>query len=270
MVSISLKSCARCNVCAVGPEVSFKYVALSWLTNFLYRVPVQNITVNMTTTTPTSTALPKASHFTTEARAIIGGTIIGLLLVVGIVAFILWHRRRRHIRIISAPSSTAMRSVSGIGLSPFILTHPDATHGDQVSWVGLQQPQYGSPEAVGANADANGPSSSTHSATYSRLLPFVPIGLSAKVLARMRAEPFRPQPPDYPPTLDVNGSRSPSPSVPAIEQRAATSSPMFRTVQSQFDRVWGEIQQLRAEMFNSEAPPSYAVGDAVEGTQSHG
>jgi len=267
MVSISLKSCARCNVCAVGPEVSFKYVALSWLTNFLYRVPVQNITVNSTTTTtPTSTALPKASHFTAEARAIIGG-IISLLLVVGIVAFILWHRRRRHIRIISAPSSAAMRSVSGIGLSPFILTHPDATHGDQVSWVGLQQPQYGSPETAGANAGADGPSSSS---THSRLFPFVPIGLSAKMLARMRAETLRPQPPDLPPTLDVSGSRSRSLSVPAIERRAATSPPMFRTVQAQFNRLWHEMQQLRAEIFNSEAPPSYAEGDVVEGTQSHG
>jgi len=80
------------------------------------------------------------------------------------------HRRRRHIRIISAPLSAAMRSVSGLGLSPFILTHPDATHGDQVSWMGLQQPQSGSPEAAGANAGADGPSSSsTHPATYSRL-----------------------------------------------------------------------------------------------------
>ncbi len=270
MVSISLKSCARCNVCAVGPEVSFKYVALSWLTTFLYRVPVQNIQVNTTTTTPTPTALPKASHFTAEARAIIGG-IIGLLLVVGIVAFVLWHRRRRRIRIISAPSSAAMRSVSGIGLSPFILTHPDATHGDQVSWMGLQQPQSGSPEAVGANAGADGPSSSsTHPAAYSRSFPFVPIGLSAKMLARMRAETLRPQPPDLPPTLDASGSRSPSPSGPASERRAAASPPMFRTVQAQFNRLWHEMQQLRAEVFNSEAPPSYAEGDVVEGTQSHG
>ncbi len=270
MASLSLKSCARCNACAVGSEVRFNCVAISTLTTPVRRVPVQNIRVNTTTTTqPTPTALPKASHFATKVGAIIGG-ITGLLMVVGVVAFILWHRRRRQLRVLSARSSTAMRSASVIGLTPFILTHQDATHGDQMFWTDGQQPHYGSPEAVGANADANGPSSSTHSATYSRLLPFVPIGLSAKVLARMRAEPFRPQPPDYPPTLDVNGSRSPSPSVPAIEQRAATSSPMFRTVQSQFDRVWGEIQQLRAEMFNSEAPPSYAVGDAVEGTQSHG
>jgi len=235
------------------------------------KVPVQNIRVNTTTTTqPTPTALSKASHFATEVGAIIGG-ITGLLMVVGIVAFILWHRRRRHIVILSSRSSTAMRSASVIGLTPFVLTHQDATHGDQMFWTDGQQPQYGYPEAAGANADANGSSSSsTHSVTYSN--PFVPIGSSAKMLARMRAEPLRPQPPDYPPTSDVNGSRSPSPSVPAIEHRAATSPPMFRTVQAQFDRVWREIQQLRAEMFHSEAPPSYAVGDAVEGTssRSHG
>jgi hypothetical protein len=45
---------------------------------------------------------------------------------------------------------------------------------------------------------------------------------------------------------------------------------MFRTVQGQFDRLWREIQQLRVEIFNSESPPSYAVGDAAEGTQPHG
>jgi hypothetical protein len=195
---------------------------------------------------------------------------MGALLVVGIVAFILWRQRRRHIHQISAPSSTAMRSVSGIGLTPFILTHPDATHGDRVSWMGLQQPQSGSHEAVGANADADGPSSSTDPATYPRLSPFVPAGLSAKMLARMRAETLRPQTPNVPPTADASMSRSPSPSVPATERRAAASPPMFRTVQGQFDRLWREIQQLRAEIFNSEAPPSYGVGDAVEGTQPHG
>jgi hypothetical protein len=202
---------------------------------------------------------------------------MSLLLVIGIVALILWHRRRHHIRIISAPSSTAMRSVTGIGLTPFTMTHPDATHGDH--WrlsMGQQQPQSGSPEAMGANADANGPSwassgpSSTYSATYSRLFPFAPIGVSAGMLARMRAETLRPQLPDYPLTLDASGSQSPSPTVPAREQRAATSSPMLLTIHAQFNRLWREIQQLRAEIFNSEAPPTYTMGSAIEGTDSHG
>jgi len=234
------------------------------LTTLARRVPVQNVRVNTTTAAP-----PRASHFSAKARAIIGGTM-GLLLVVGIVAFILWRRRRHHILKKFAPSSTAMRPVSGIGLTPFILTHTDATHGDQVSWIGLQQPQSGSLEEVGANADADGPSSSTHPATHSRLFPSIPIGLSAKMLARMRAETLRPRPPYLPPTSEVSGSQSPPPSVPAIERRAATSSPMFRTMHTQFDRLWHEIQQLRTEVFNPEAPPSYGEGNVVEGTQSHG
>ena len=268
---VALKSCTRCNVCTVGPEVSLKCVAFSLLTTFVYRVPPQNIRVNTTTTTPpTSNRLPKASHLPAKARAIIGG-ITGLLLAVGIVASILWHRRSRHIRIISSPPSTTMRSASGIGLTPFILMHPDATSGDQVSQMSLQSPQSGSSEAVGANTDADGPSSPlTHSATYSRLFPFVPIGLSAKMLARMRAETLRPQLPYRPPTSNATGSQSLPTSVPAIERRAAASSPMFRTVHAQFDRLLREMQQLFAEMFNSEAPPSYAEGHVVAGTQSGG
>lgn len=136
--------------------------------------------------------------------------------------------------------------------------------------MGLQQPQTGSPEAAGANADANGPSSSsTYPATYSRLFPFIPIGLSAKMLARMRAETLRPRLQYHPPPLDVSGSRSPPPPVPAIERRAVTSSPRSGTLLARFDHLWREVQQLRAEMFNSEAPPSYTEGNAVEGTQSH-
>ena len=90
------------------------------------------------------------------------------------------------------------------------------------------------------------------------------------MLARMRAETLRPRPPYLPPTSEVSGSQSPPPSVPAIERRAATSSPMFLTMHAQFDHLWREMQQLRTEVFNSEALQSYVEGNAVEGTQSHG
>ena len=117
--------------------------------------------------------------------------MMGALLVVRIVAFIRWHRRRRHIHQTSAPSSTAMRSVSGIGLTSFTLTHPDAaaTHGDRVSWMTLQQLRSGSPEAVGANVDADGTFLINRPSHISEIIPiFVPVGLSAKMLARMRVE----------------------------------------------------------------------------------
>ena len=258
VTKVLLKSCARRNVRTVGPEVSLNYVVFSCLTTLVYRVPVQNIHVDTMTATspistmqPTSTPLPKAPHFAAKARAVIGG-IVGLLPVVGAIAFMLWRRRRRYIRQVSAPSSIAMRSASGIGLTPFVLTH--LGQNDQVSWMGLQRQQFGSPDAVGANADPDGPSLSTHSVTYSSSFPSVPVGLSAKVLAHMRAETSRLRPLPCPPALDVSGSQSLRLSVPAIEQAATASPSMFQTIQAQFDRLRRKMQQLRAEIFNSEAP----------------
>jgi hypothetical protein len=84
----------------------------------LYRIPVQTIHIN--TTTPRKPSVSKA----------IVGAVTALLLVVGILAFILWHRRRQNTKDSSATSTADMRSVSGIQLTPFTLTHLDATHGE--------------------------------------------------------------------------------------------------------------------------------------------
>ena len=65
---------------------------------------------------------------------------MALLLVVAILALILRHRRRRNIRMIAMPPSPAasIRSVYGIGLTPFIPTHYDATNGGQVTGMTLR------------------------------------------------------------------------------------------------------------------------------------
>ena len=49
-------------------EIYSKYFALSWLTTFVDRVPVQNIQVDTTTTTPTSTAVRRASKARSDHR----------------------------------------------------------------------------------------------------------------------------------------------------------------------------------------------------------
>jgi hypothetical protein len=49
-------------------------------------------------------------------------------------------------------------------------------------------------------------------------------------------------------------------SVSAAERSAATL-PIFRTIQSQSDRLSHEIQRLRPERPDTEAPPSYALRD---------
>jgi hypothetical protein len=102
-------------------------------------------------------------------------------------------------------------------------------------------------------------------------LPSIPVGLSAKELAHMRAETLQPHPAvssPVLPVLDESGPRSQSPGPPpspvlATEHSATTSPPLIlRTLQSQFDRMWREIQQLRAERAGFEAPPSYAEPEA--------
>ena len=158
-----------------------------------------------------------------------------------------------------------MRSVSGIGLTPFILTRLGATHRDPSHRKELRQSRSGSinPAEMAANAEADSlPSSPLQSDFNSQSFQFVPVGLSAKALARMRAGNLRAQPTiGVTPPVSSDESRPPSVSLPVpvatTEQRPAISSTVLPTVQSQLDRIWREIQQLRAERLGSEAPPSY-------------
>jgi hypothetical protein len=145
-----------------------------------------------------------------------------------------------------------MQSASELRTTPFILPHLDASRGDPA------------PEAAAVNADADDHvSSPLSSGRYSRSFPFVPVGLSAKELAQMRAETLRPQPAITPRVSGESHSQLPPSPVATTPQSVTTSSPIIQTVQPQFDRIWHEIQQLRAERFGSEPPPSYAEGDAM-------
>ena len=215
-------------------SVHFARVPFPCLIGPLHRIPVQTIQFNTPTPTPRKA---------TVAKAIIGAVTALLLLVFGIVAFILWRRRtrRRNIRESLVTSYADTQLGSGMELTPFILTHLDGTHGDPEPWMEWQQHQ-------------SGQQSSSISA----------IGLSSKELARMRAENLLSQPATTHPTLDERPYQPLFPPVAATEQTATTSPPMFRTLQSQVDRLWREMRQLRAERPDSEAPPSY-----VERAVSH-
>jgi hypothetical protein len=125
-------------------------------------------------------------------------------------------------------------------------------------------------ETAAANTEADGPPSSSsplHSVVNSQSFQIDPIaiGLSAKELAQLRAATSPAQPTITPPVLDesrLQSAFSPPVATTASEQRLMTSSPSLPPVQSQLDRMWREIQQLRAERLGSEAPPSY---DSEEG-----
>ncbi len=79
-----------------------------WLISFLRRIPVQAIQINTTSTTP-GKASPLWPHAASVAKPV-AGAVAALLLVTGILAFILWRRRRSNIGESPATSSAAMES----------------------------------------------------------------------------------------------------------------------------------------------------------------
>jgi hypothetical protein len=59
-----------------------------------------------------------------------------------------------------------------------------------------------------------------------------------------------------------NGRKSVSAPVPPVPSHGAESNDIILTLQSQVDRLWHEMRQLRAERSDSEAPLSYPERDA--------
>jgi hypothetical protein len=220
----------------------FSMSLFPWLIG-LCRIPVQAIQINTTSTTP-----GKASPLWPSVAKPIIGAVAALLLVTGILAFILWRRRRSNIGESPATSSAAMWPVRGIELTPFTPRHLNETHGTAEPWMEWQEPQ-------------SGPRSSS----------FVPVGLTSKELARIRAETVHSQPAVTLP--DSDEVRSPLLSLTVVASElpveAATSLPIIRTGQSQLDRLWrdSEIHQFLTERLGSEAPPSYTEGNVQERVQ---
>jgi hypothetical protein len=197
------------------------------------------------------------------ARVIIGA-VAGLMVAAVIVA-VIWHRRRLRIGNSSPSSGATMQRVSGMGATTFVPARLGMTHGDSMPRMVGQQLRSGLPGTAVANANTHGPLPSPPPSGPPS--DSVPIGLSAKELARMRAEALtsRPTeavvaPPDPVLDSDDNELQIPSSSVSAAE-RSATTLPIFRTIQSQFDRLLHEMQRLRPERSETEAPPGYVERD---------
>ena len=231
------------------------------------RIPVQEIQFNTTTTatqttaTQTTTPQPTTSHAGVVTRAVMS-TVAALVLAAVILGFI-WYQRRYNIR---RPSEGATEAASEVEVTPFVSSRYEITHGNLMTETEWQRPQSGLYTTVAADVDAH---------TYSSPLGLhlqspesVPVGLSDKELAQMRAEDIRSQPGidtiTVTPPGHASGSQYPSFPATATEQRRSpTSLPLFHTLQSQVNRlVWREMREPRAESLGSEAPPSYAEYDA--------
>ncbi|KAI9434459.1 hypothetical protein H4582DRAFT_1977644 [Lactarius indigo] len=89
-----------------------------------------------------------------------------------------------------------------------------------------------------------------------------PIGLSGKELARLRSNGLRSQPTDrQPPDLSLIATTDEG--APGGLPAEATGSSEARRLRSEVEILRHEVLQLRAE--RSEAPPTYASGEAGEG-----
>jgi hypothetical protein len=188
--------------------------------------------------------------------AIVGGTIVGVAAIfamIGIVTFAQRRRRWRHFRPRSILSTVGPQMIS----SPFGPNSFDAHRDSGISTE--QQPLViGDPEAEMAARH--------HLSSFPPAVPPllrqmgpVPVGLSDKELARLRAEALcSPQPHNFRISA-LNMSQPMSPSNTFTE--SGDSSLDTRRLHSEFESLRREVERLREEGLVVGAPPSYAEGD---------
>jgi hypothetical protein len=197
----------------------------------------------------TKTKSKSSSHQISNAPAIAGGIIGGaaaISFVIGIVVFV--QRRRRQIRPRSMLSDSP-EDASQVIMTPFNPIASDAAQGSGVS---------GGCEAE--MADVHG-LFSIPPPVLSRPVAPVPVGLSSKELARLRAEALSFEQSHNPSTSDVDVSQPTSPSA-VNESSGATSSYDPRRLQSEVESLRREMERMRTEgLVVTGAPPSYTEGD---------
>ena len=213
----------------------------------LLRVP-DRLVVNSTQDGTPQAETPRKSHTGVVTRGVIRGVVV--LLAVGTIAVVVWHRRRqshRHGRTSAGSSFMAETTNQGtqVTVTPFNPTMLTPTE---------------------AASLAAGTQMNFHQRLFSRPFPprdsplplrravSVPVGLSGKELARLRSNRLRSQPwvrraSNLPSTVTTNRD--------ALEAAAAspTSSSESRSDNTILRHETHEIQQLPVE--RSGSPPSY-------------
>ena len=209
-----------------------------------------------------------ASKSNSHVGAIVGGTIGGVvgLFVIGLFA-LLW--RRQGLNSADPSGSGTNRRPEDI-VTPFSPMGSMPTTGATPSVDGIsqmtehQQPLMSgtfSSNACGAGP-VPGPSSSS---TPLRVIPVtIPTGLTDKELAQLRSATSQPSS-STPPMLSPQSDTPPSTLPPGLANTNTDGSSTTtrsrvedqRPWQSEVDSLRREMEQLRAERFDADAPPSY-------------
>ena len=216
--------------------VSCKRLLCESPTDLLARAPVLQVTANLA---PTS-GMSSKSHM----DAIIGGTIGGVagLLAIGAIAFSLVRRRRRQRGNLVGSAVSFLRATTNKDMKVTMTVTPySPVPADEVSLDIL--PQTDERQQMVERLSSEG-------------VAFIPVGLSDKELAQLRSNASRYEPTD--------GQQSHFSSAATTDgdtlgggAAAAGPSPNSQRLRSEVDLLWQEVQQLRAERSEPEAPPTY-------------
>ena len=187
-----------------------------------------------------------SSHTKSNTPAIVGGVIGGVAAIVSVIGttFFVRRRRRQHrsafsdlMEDVSIPSGAALTSGTWAGQQPLLSEGPEA---EMTTLHSLSS----TPPAI---------------SPYSGPVAPVPVGLSAKDLARLRTEALNLGQSHNNATSNVPQSTS---SLNVVDESGgATSSYDPRRLQSEVESLWREMERLRTSGPATGAPPSYTEGE---------
>jgi len=215
---------------------------------------VRTIHANVTTANLSS---PKKQNKNTGAIA--GGTIVGvaaIISVIGIVAFVQRRRRRRQYKRESILSGDSVDAGPQMIVSPWDPNSLDANRNPGIS-AERQPLVIGEPETAMVALHHLSSSPPPELPLLQQVAP-IPVGLSDKEIARLRAETLSsPQPRNLVSALNVSQSTS--------HQNAVTESGEStldtRRLRPEFEPLRREVGPLPEKRSAVGAPPSYAEGD---------
>ena len=143
-------------------------------------------------------------------------------------------------------------------MTPFDLNLPEAAHDIGIT---TQQPPITDGPGAETVALRHLSSASPIPLPISRPVTPVPVGLSDKELARLRAEVLTSQQPDNVRDSTPNVSQSTSSPTAVAETGGAASPYDSRRLHSEVESLRREMERLRAEGLVVVAPPSYSEGN---------